>query len=41
MTATTLLITLTVLVLIGLVWEARNDRKIQQRRAARRLKTWV
>ena len=41
MTATTLLITLAALALIGLLWEARNDRKIQQRRVARRLKTWV
>lgn len=41
MTPTALLFTLVGLIVIGLFWEARNDREIQRRRAERRLKTWV
>ena len=41
MQGTALLIPLIALVLIGLIWAARNDREIQRRRAERRMKKWA
>lgn len=41
MTPTTLLLTLAGLIVVALVWEARNDHKIQRLRTQRRIKTWA